>query len=511
MKKEGVSASLYSSFSSRASFPTAAHPISKEQVMSFSKKSTPKDAASLSEGDYLLSLESELHQDPALIKSSALVQALVSRRVCLTDTQIIDSRALDHLFVDNESALTEEIRQVEDYRQPMFGTCTRNNLGANLLAALDSMLEPKPPYGFPAYFTCLTSEQNQSLREGYAQLQTTRKRREAFFKFAGKRAELSLQRAGEYFRHPQAVVARTQTSRLYDDVLEKLDALRAAGNHYRWNPTDHTIYEALIKEINDGRSVHSRERLHLAIYGGDLQRFRHFHRGEPEPTGETEEVAQTRLDWRYLVNTLYNFDLAGRYRSAPTFNTPWFELPPRLTLQEDQSSIDKRVEQEEFKIGTTVYRELLTIPFVASVRREASFWMNVTEMEAARYSGDEKKYMKVLKQHIQMVSELFKKHLKDSGQGVQVEEQTVRVMMGPSAWVSFGGALLIDAALGFCLGMSPSDVGAMILDQSTQAGKAYLQVTGFIGALKPTVESRKFKSFKADLARAARASLSSNA
>jgi len=347
----------------------------------------------------------------------------------------------------------------------------------------------------------LSPKQNQALREGFAKLKSPAKRRAAFFKLAGKRAELSLRYSGEYFGHPQAVVPRTQPPRLYDDVLEKLDALKLAGKHYEWKEIDYTISKALENEIDKNRDVHSRERLHLAIYGGDLRQFRHFYEGQAEQTDDPQ--AQVHLEWRYLVNSLYNYDLASRYRSCPVFNDKWYRLPSRLTLQEDQPAIDRTEEIESVPIEAIVYRELLTIPFVASVRRETSFWDAITKMETAQQDSDQKGYVSAVTEHVQIVSSLFKKFLIDSGHRDKVKPQIATVMARPLAFKTFAAAAALDAACGLWLGLPPVAVGGMVIGHSAKGMSVYFALTRVIGLLKPTTEDPRLNSFKVDLERVA--------
>lgn len=463
------------------------------------------NATSAPEGDYLLSLETEFEQNPAFIKSSALLQALISRRICLTDTQIIESSALEDLFMNNDRELMDEIEQTEQDRPAMFGTCTRKGLGADILAALDLMLEPKPPFDFPAYFTRLSPEKNRSLREEYARLKTTAERRESFFKAAGKRTTLYLNRVGGYFgRHPLAVVSTpaAQQPRLYELVEKKLDSFRAAGNWMKFAPIDHKIFRALEEEINDHRDKNSRERLHLAIYDQEL---RHFYKGKAEESDDPH--AERRLHWRYLINTLYNFDLADRYGSAPVFDAKWYDLPSHLTLPEDQPIVDKNEQVATIELETMVYRDLLTIPFVAEVRRESSFWDSINKMERAQADGDAEAFLSALKDHVQMISACFKRYLERTGQGKHVTAKVAEVMVRPLASVTLASTLAIDAALTLHCHMPPLAVGGLVIAHAKQASSYYFTLKNLVGMSNWTVEEPRFRNFRLDLARAAHAKL----
>lgn len=137
-------------------------------------------APSASEGAFLLSLESELKQDHLSIKHAILVQALFARRVCLTDSQMIDSLALEAFFSDEQQALQREVEWLPGSSSPpMLGSCSRR--GADILAALDVMLTPNVRTGLPAYFSRLEPAQNTALRNSFRRLRTPEQRQRAFF------------------------------------------------------------------------------------------------------------------------------------------------------------------------------------------------------------------------------------------------------------------------------------------------------------------------------------------
>jgi hypothetical protein len=160
------------------------------------------------QGRFLLSLDSELPQSDYAIDSAIRVHSLFSRRVCLSDSQLVDGPALQTFFKRNEAELQEEVEHAAEVgRPPMLGTLSRG--GANISAAIDLMLTPNERTGLPTYFSRLTPEQNTQFREAVSGAATTEHRRTEFFKIAGPRFEGHLARATTYFqKNTLAVVPR---------------------------------------------------------------------------------------------------------------------------------------------------------------------------------------------------------------------------------------------------------------------------------------------------------------
>jgi hypothetical protein len=146
---------------------------------------------SATEGAFLLSLESELKQDPVSIRQAVLVQALFARRVCLTDSQLIDSPALEAFVLDNQGSLNDELDRLPESHPPMLGTFSR--AGADILGALDVMLTPNVRTGLPTYFSRLEPEQNTALRTHLENVTTQDERRRTYFNFTGHPTERYLQ------------------------------------------------------------------------------------------------------------------------------------------------------------------------------------------------------------------------------------------------------------------------------------------------------------------------------
>src|SRR5258708_2401431 len=101
-------------------------------------------------GRYLLSLDSELPQDDLTVERAILVHSLFSRRVCASDSQVIDSPAFEPFCRKYEALLHEEVQRAKqlDY-PPILGTLSRG--GSDVSVALDLMLTPNPRTGLPSY------------------------------------------------------------------------------------------------------------------------------------------------------------------------------------------------------------------------------------------------------------------------------------------------------------------------------------------------------------------------
>jgi hypothetical protein len=166
---------------------------------------TPPEA---SEGKFLLSLDSELKQDEATITRAILLHSLFAKRICLTDSQLIDSPALERFFRRHSADLSAEADVAGRCgRPPMLGSLSRRQ--SDITAVVDLMLTPNPRTGLPTYFSRLTEEQNQLLRGKIAHVTDSDERREVLFSLAGRGFKGHISQTTDYFRrNPLSVVAR---------------------------------------------------------------------------------------------------------------------------------------------------------------------------------------------------------------------------------------------------------------------------------------------------------------
>jgi hypothetical protein len=195
--------------------------------------------------------------------------------------------------------------------------------------------------------------------------------------------------------------------------------LSEPGNRGRLLSVDQKVCDALLREIDSTNAGQTRERLHLAIYGGKLP---HCYEGKLEPVAGPE--ASTCHSWRHLISTFYNFHLAGQFASRPVLNSKWFEIPDRLMGPIEPSLPPKLKKIGEVPLETPLYPEYLTIPFLPSVRGQAEFWKTMRTLETSSVSGDECSYEAAFKEHLRIISSLFAKHLKDNRTGDLVTENS---------------------------------------------------------------------------------------
>ena len=464
------------------------------------KEVTKAEAFRRAAGVFLLSLESELPQNPVAIEHAIVVQALFARRICLTDTQLIDSPALQAFFASHERDLQDELDCFKDLAYPpIFGTCSRK--GADISAALDVMLTPNVRTLLPTYLSRLTPEENARLRAGFASLQTPEHRRQRVFKIAGRPFRTHIERVTAYFeQNPLSVVQGTGTPQatLFQTVGEQLTKLQAPDNRKRLRGIDHKICDSLLREMGSTSEGQTRERLHLAIYEGNLP---HYYHGIPEPTAEPN--ATDLRAWRHLINTFYNFNLAEKLPARPVLNSRWFRIPKRLAGPGDLLPLSRSRKIGEVPLETPVYPEYLTIPFLVAVRSQADFWKNIERLESASMSGSESAYEAAFKEHLRLVSSLFAKHLKDKGRGDLVKKSLADV------WASHidpvvGCSTAVVVVLAAWYEVPAETIGMLLKKSLMVGGAARLVVNGFIKRLPIKVANPDFKSFEAEVAAVAR-------
>jgi hypothetical protein len=384
-------------------------------------------------GAFLLSLDSELKQNRLSVRHSILVEALFSRRVCLNDTYIIDNEALQDFFLTNKQDLLDEVGDAAADRPPMLGGCSRK--GANIFEVLDVMLAPKEPTGLPTYFTRLGRRGNDDLRRRVNRLRSAGARRSAFFKQTSPEAERSLEVICQYLSSCAPALVRSEEPRnLFETIKEKLDDLERPQNRRRLRRIDLEICGKLRKEIDVRPQSPSRERLHLAIYEGNLP---HYLPEKKQFEDLGHDYAGERLEWRYLINTYYNFNLSEKYGSCPTLNQDWFRIPKRLVPAADMRQHGNLEKIREIRLEGKIYPELLTVPFVASVRRTGEFWDGIGRMEDALNGGDADAYARSFDEHLKFIVSCCAKHLEDSGKGHLLKANISELWLGQASKVAF--------------------------------------------------------------------------
>jgi len=248
--------------------------VIKKQVIT--NQAPASDTGKPREGAFLLSLDSDLKQEQRIITWAILVQSLFSRRVCLTDTQLIESLALQAFFFTNRKELNEEAElAAEQGRLPMFGALVRQQ-APDIAAVLDSMLAPNPRTGVPTYLSRLKEEQNIALRERLSRAASTDERREVLYSVAEPPFKAHISRVSHYFQQNRLSTIRAvgpSQATLFPFVRENLAVLDQPWNRRWMNEVDLVVRDALIKEMDANPDHQTRERLHLAIYAGNLPHY----------------------------------------------------------------------------------------------------------------------------------------------------------------------------------------------------------------------------------------------
>jgi hypothetical protein len=156
------------------------------------------NVATNTEGALLLSLDSELEQREKETRWAILLHSLFSRRVCMTDTQIIDNPVLEKLFRRHWDELESESESAAEVgRPPMIGLLSRR--GADIGGVLDLMLTPNARTGLPSYFSRFTEEENRHLRDRLGRASNTDEKREVLFS-VDRRFKGHISRATKYFQ-----------------------------------------------------------------------------------------------------------------------------------------------------------------------------------------------------------------------------------------------------------------------------------------------------------------------
>jgi hypothetical protein len=273
-------------------------------------------------------------------------------------------------------------------------------------------------------------------------------------------------------------------------VREQLTVLDEPWNRRWMKPIDLTVCDEILTEIGLNPEAQSRERLHLAIYGGKLP---HYYHGEIQRSSPEAEDTR-RHSWRHPINTLYSFDLAQKYSSAPVLNSKWFTLPD--CLPRDEMPAITKLERVGRVKATQIHFDHLTVPFVAAVRAEDDFWASLNRLETASVSGDSSGYASAFEEHLRLVSWRFREHLYSTGWRDLVEESAVELW---AQMLPRGSALsaLILAGVGQWYGLPWQTVGSAFLGTVGSVGVFTLIARGLLAGVK--VRSPKFKAFEVNL------------
>src|ERR1051325_698445 len=281
-------------------------------------------------GAFLYSLESELSAPPDIAEIAILVNGLFSRQICLTESQMFDCAGVEVFFKKHERLLEQMVASPRPNELPLLATCGRT--GADVQAAIDLWLEPKGGEGLPQYLSKLSPEQNDALREGFRSLRSKGQRRKRFLKICGAKYYDHLKRVEKYLNgdHTRTVVrpASRPVGSLYDATRQVLRSFD--GPEFKnLKKMDKEIIDTLAKAMDSLPSgeTPTRERLHRAIYCGDLPPV---YAGEVRWERSKIDRSVVRDEWRFIVNTIYNRNLASRYDLRPVLNTAWWRVGNRF-------------------------------------------------------------------------------------------------------------------------------------------------------------------------------------
>jgi hypothetical protein len=227
----------------------------------------------------------------------------------------------------------------------------------------------------------------------------------------------------------------------------------------------------------------TRQQIHLAIYD---QRLPHFYKGKLERDGKTWK-SDAQDDWRYVVNTLYNYNLSRQLALQPVVNTDWFPVSQALQGYLKNCVISVLNRHASLPLATPFIGDHVTVEFVLNTRAEKAFWDSLLRVYGARTNHDRSR---ALSEHLQFLSERFARYLVDTkGQRSLVQPVEAELWSGR-----------VDISAGFCYGATlflamvlqlPLDQVANLLE--VEAAMHFV-VRGAVKRLHPP----KFKSAMAE-------------
>lgn len=248
------------------------------------------------------------------------------------------------------------------------------------------------------------------LTPGYDKL-SAEQRQERFLHAKGA-AESSyvkyLDVATRYFRSSRdsSVISpkRPPDVSLYQEMTILIDFLRRQPIE-KLTDEDERICDALLMEMSSGGDrPKTRQRLHHAIYG---EHFPPYHDGIVAWHTLGLPRDQVKDEWRYLVNDVYNENLAYSFglRSAQDFH-------PRQIRFERVFETEVDVQKAGLvRLASTIYPAYLSFDFVRKVRKQKQFWRNLSDPTLDPVV------------HRQFIAEEFAKHLIDQGRKDLAGEQ----------------------------------------------------------------------------------------
>jgi hypothetical protein len=378
---------------------------------------------------YLYSLEPELFPSDDLVSQAIFVSGLFSPQVCLTDAQVFVTEGVKSFFRRNEHALLDMLEDPEEV--PLICIALREN--GNIEKSLDLRLEPKGEKGFPTYDNSLLPSQNAELRNGYNRLKSAEKRREKFFKVAGKEARRHVDRLAGYIeRAPSKTsLARSGQSheQLYESTKTEISQLLNSPNAIIQDQ-DRRIADAILSRIDKHpkSSVQTREILHWATYG---RQSPPVYRGEVDWSGFPGAPDPIKNEWRFLLNSIYNHNLAKKLNLRPVLNSGWWRIGLRWL---DQENLRQKLALEPagiLPLSAPLYRNCLNIDVVRQIRKNPIFWVGLAELEEARRTQDSKSWLSKYKAHLQFLSEQLAKYLVDIGRRELVGKSVREMLVSP--------------------------------------------------------------------------------
>jgi len=383
--------------------------------MDMSKITPPGEDAGRPPDGFLMSLEPELHPSARQIRQAILAHALFAQRVCLTDAHLFASLQLQKFLKHSAKGLQEELDLLgKGMRFPLLGTCSRG--GLDMERGLSNMLVPKGERQEPTYLSSLPPRVNAQLRKGFGQLKESQ-RLPRLLKVAGKDYRKHFACLTGYFgARPNALVVSSGKPQetFYPAVEQCLRRLpkrpaMSLGDEAR-EYAYQRIHDGLLGVIEQTgeEGPQTRERLHLAIYERQLPGY---YKGKPKGKVDLPGVEE-RHAWRFLVDTLYNFNLSGGLALQAALASRWFDIPrhllaPLLAGSESAPARAADMSQWELELGCPIYTDQLTVPLVVSIRGKKDFWDGLD----ALYQSSDTDFHAAFRNHIGFLSAEMREHL----------------------------------------------------------------------------------------------------
>lgn len=401
---------------------------------------------------YLYSLEPELFPGDDLVSQAILIASLFTRQVCLTDAQVFVTEGVKNFFRRNEKALLDTVEEPGEI--PPVCIALREN--GDVWTSLDLRLAPKGEKALPTYDNSLPPSANAELRHDYRKLKTSHGRRERFFRIAGSSARRHVERLDSYIRRDPAKTTLGRSGRseeqLYDCTKNELVRLLVAPNAVV-DDVDRRIADAILNRIakHSKSEVQTREILHWAVYGGTSPPVYHGRVDWSKFPGSPDPV---RNEWRFFLNSIYNYNLAKKLGLRPVLNSAWWRIGIRWFSQE---TLTRQLQLEPsgcLPLSAPIYRDHLNLALIRKIRRKPAFWASLSSLEDSRSLDNEATWRKRYQEHLQLLSEELAEYLVDSGKRELVGKTVRETMVSP---LHAGGVLAgpVVMLLASFMGLSP--------------------------------------------------------